>query len=150
MQGSEASYLKQRGSLKERLRRGETVYGTFWSSPDPGMLEAAALGGLDFVILDREHGALGLETIQQLARAAAGCGISTVVRASGLAWEPLHLPLDVGTEGLLIPHVVRAEQAREAVQQVKFAPEGSRGVNPYVRAAGYGVRPAAEFLAQEN
>lgn len=146
----EGNYLNQRGRLKERLRRGETVYGTFWGSPDAGLLEAAALGGLDFVILDREHGPLGLESIQHLARAAAACRVAVLVRASGLAWEPLHVLLDSGVEGLLIPHVVRAEQAREVVEQTKFAPEGSRGVHPYVRAAGYGLQPAAQYLAREN
>ena len=57
-------------TLKERLRKGETVVGTWSVIPSPTVAEIAASAGLDFMIIDLEHGPFSFKDAQDMVRAA--------------------------------------------------------------------------------
>ncbi len=97
----------------ERLRRGEVVYGMFQTYPDPELAELIAWCGYDFLVVDSEHGALN-ETAQiGVIRAASASGAFTLVRTRPGDESAVARYLDFGAEGLLIPDLRSAEQARE-------------------------------------
>lgn len=146
----ESSRRLRTNRLSEVLSRQGFVLGTFLEIPAPQIVEILGLAGFDFVVIDREHGTIDLETTENLIRAAATTGISPLVRVAACDPVLIRQPLDMGASGVHVPQIESAEQARQAVRAAKFFPAGERGLQPYVRAAGYRAFPTAEFLRQSN
>ncbi len=131
--------MKTDRSLKERLAAGETVFGTLVNTPAGGLIEIMGHAGLDFVVLDTEHGPLSIETCEDLLRSASSAGMSSIIRI--LANEPTlaQRALDIGAGGIQVPQVQSRSDAQLAVQGAKYAPLGLRGLSPFVRAGQYGA-----------
>ena len=102
-------------TLKQRLLNGETVYGPFCKLQDPTIVEAAALAGFDFVILDMEHGPLSVESIQNLARAAEAKGIEVVVRVTENSPAKILRVLDVRVHSVQVPQVSTLNDAKNVI-----------------------------------
>lgn len=90
--------------------------------------EIAALAGYDFVVLDVEHGAFGLESLERYIPAVRGLGLKVFCKVLGPAQEPVQQALDFGADGVIVPHVRDAEHAREVSAYAKFPPRGLRSV----------------------
>jgi 4-hydroxy-2-oxoheptanedioate aldolase len=134
----------------DKLKRREPVLGIFMKTTDPAFVEIAGLAGLDFVILDREHGPAGLDTLQNLIRAAELSGVFPIVRTPDSKPNSLSSVLDIGARGVQIPHVSSEFEADRAVKVSKFHPRGERGLCRYVRAAGYSSVPKQEYFARSE
>ncbi len=132
------------------FRGGRTSCGPFLKLADPAVVEICALAGFDHVIIDREHGPLSVETVQNLIRAAELRGIAPFVRVPRNDASEILRVLDVGAVGVHVPHISTAEEARRAVGACRFHPQGDRGVCRFVRAAGYTHIPAAEHFEAAN
>lgn len=140
---------EQRKSLRESLVDPSTrMVGTFAIIPRIEIIEIAALAGFDLVTLDWEHGPYGVESSGPLIAAGHRCGIFVIVRVPGGRAELVAAALDIGADGVIVPHVDSSERARGAAASVQFAPEGERSANPWVRAADYSGSPA--FLNPAN
>lgn len=124
--------------LKEKLSRGEPVLGTWVTIPSAVALDVICSTGLDFVILDTEHGPLSIERIQELAMVAESSGVSPVARVTTLSEGDILRVLDTGVCGVQVPNVDSATQAAQIVKYAKFPPLGNRGFSPFTRAGGYG------------
>lgn len=135
-------------SLRERLDSGETVIGTFQLINSPVVTEAAGFAGLDFVVLDQEHGPLTADDCQILATAADAGDTQPIIRVRENAGSEIQRALDVGAAGVQIPQVETEETAREAVEAARFGPIGERGFSPYVRAGGY--VGSADYTDEQN
>ncbi len=139
------------GSVKERLAQGGAVVGTMLGEmTSPGTCRIVREAGYDFVILDTEHHWPGLETVAWLLRAARDIGLTAIVRAPAFRGQWPARYLDLGCEGLIFPHVESAEQAREIVAQVKFPPDGKRGLGTNIAHDDYVAQPSAEFTQRRN
>jgi 4-hydroxy-2-oxoheptanedioate aldolase len=127
----------RRNRVKELLKEGKPVIGTFLVSNSRAAVEVLAAAGLDFVVIDAEHFMLNPETIEQLVTAAQLAGITPFVRVQ----ENVNLvarALDCGAMGIVAPMIETKEQAELLVQTAKYLPVGRKGVcNP--RAVTYGV-----------
>lgn len=134
---------------KKRLAAGETVYGCFVRYPEAGLVELLALQGFDFLVLDGEHGVLEPRDCEHLVRAAELRGAAPIVRIPANQPHVVLRFLDTGAIGVHVPLVGSAEEAEAAVQAVKYAPRGRRGLAG-VRAAAYGAEPLAEYAASAN
>lgn len=137
-------------TIKEKLKKGEFVVGPFMKSRDPAMVEIAGLAGFDFAILDMEHSALSIESVEDLIRMAEIRGIDSIVRVPEISESAISGPLDAGASGVLVPHVDTKEQAEEVVFLSKFSPLGERGMDVYARAADYSHLPKEIYLKQAN
>lgn len=115
-----------------------SIIGIFSKTTDSSMIEVAGLAGLDFIIIDGEHGPAGLETLQNHVRAALLTDIAPIVRVKGTDAHSISAALDIGALGVQVPNIATPEQATEAVRAVRFHPHGMRGVCRFVRAAEYG------------
>jgi 4-hydroxy-2-oxoheptanedioate aldolase len=136
--------------LRERLRNGDFVLGTFAELPSPALVEILGHAGFDFVIIDREHGSIDLETAEHMIRAAQASGISPMVRVAENHPVLVRQPLDMGAAGVQVPQIGSPEAAQQVVRSAMFAPEGERGLQPFVRAAAYGATPTGDLLRQAN
>jgi 2-keto-3-deoxy-L-rhamnonate aldolase RhmA len=136
-------------TFRDRLRGpGRALVATFVIVPRIEIVELAAVAGFDAVILDQEHGPLGVAELPALVASAQGSGIAALVRVPECRPKAIEAALDVGADGVLVPHVSSGAAAAEAVAASRFAPEGRRGANPWVRAARYGA--AADFPRTAN
>ncbi len=136
-------------SLRERVRANESLLGCFLTWPAGGFAELAALAGFDFLVLDSEHGFFSIESVETMIRAADAAGIPAIVRAPSASSDQVGRYLDAGAAGTLFPRIDGARSARTAISNVKFAPEGRRGLAG-VRANRYGAIPLDRFVREQN
>lgn len=124
-------------SLRKRIQRGDIVFGTFMKLPSAQVVEILGLAGLDFAIFDTEHGPLTFESVEMLTLAAEVANISPLVRVYENDAALISRALDLGAEGVLVPHMATAEDVARLASAARFYPEGGRGICRYVRAAGF-------------
>jgi 4-hydroxy-2-oxoheptanedioate aldolase len=125
-------------AVRERLAgAGPPLVATFVLVPRVEVIELLAYAGFDAVILDLEHGPYGIESLAPLVAAARSSDIACLVRVADARAQPIGAVLDVGAEGVVVPNVQSGASAAAVVAAARFAPEGRRGANPYVRAARY-------------
>jgi 4-hydroxy-2-oxoheptanedioate aldolase len=115
--------------LKKKLKAGLVQYGVFVTSPCPEVVEVLALAGMDFVILDQEHTALGIETTVNMMRSAEIYGITPIVRIQDHNPKTIGRYLDVGAQGIQVSMVNSAEESEGIVRAMKYHPEGMRGMS---------------------
>ena len=137
-------------SFRSRALAGEPLLGCFVTWPVAGMLELLALARFDFAVLDTEHGFFDTESVESMVRGADGAGIAAVVRVpSAVAYSEACRALDAGASGTLFPRSDGAAAVRAAVEAVKYAPEGRRGLAG-VRANRYGAIPFDRWVVDAN
>lgn len=93
----------------------------------PGALWALKNGGLDFVIIDNEHGPFSVESVAELSRAASLLGLTPIVRPPDHSYTMITKALDAGAQGIMIPRITNAKQVEEVLQIMKYPPMGQRG-----------------------
>ncbi len=101
------------------------------------------------MVLDGEHGFFSIESIEALVRGADAAQLPVIVRAPGAQSDQVGRFLDAGAAGTLFPRIESEAQAWAAIQSVKFAPQGKRGLGG-VRANRYGTLPLDRFVADSN
>ena len=137
--------------MKGKLAAGEPAFGLSVMIPSPQIVESAAGMGFDWVLIDCEHGTVGLESMELMVMAAEASGVTPIVRPRTNAAEDILQVMDRGAQGVQVPHVNSAAQARAAVEAVKFHPQGRRSLAAGTRASGYGLRGSmGDFVAEAN
>lgn len=132
-----------KNTLKEKLAKGEKPIGTFFELGSPSVVEALGRSGLDFVILDNEHGPFEAESSRDFARAAENSGITALARVREVSRPAILKLLDVGVQGLIIPDVHTVEQVQQIIAYGKYYPIGQRGFCPS-RKDGWGYDAMAQ------
>jgi len=120
--------------LKEKLKKGKAVTGTFVMIGHPDVTEWLSRVGFDWLLLDTEHSPTGYETLQRMMQAMNGSGCVPIVRPQWNDQVAIKRILDIGAYGVLIPWVNSREEAEKAVSYCKYPPAGVRGWGP--RRAG--------------
>ncbi|OON81865.1 HpcH/HpaI aldolase family protein [Streptomyces tsukubensis] len=138
-------------SLKERAAGGESLRGVLVRIPAEELIEMAGVAGLDFVLLDCEHGPSDTLELRRHVAAAQVHGMPVLVRVGEHDSRLVLRALDHGAAGVVVPHVDDAATAREAVRAARYPPRGERGFATYGRAGRYGTVSAdAHRAAAEN
>lgn len=129
-------------ALKQRLNSGKCALGCWTVLGSPPVIELLALCGFDYLLLDQEHGfgepSALLHSLQAMA-AAPSC--TSIVRVPSNDANYLKRVLDAGVEGVMVPNVETAEDARAVVAACRYPPAGRRGsALGSARASDYGIR----------
>jgi len=141
-----------RNRLRELMNTRPSVVGPFVTMTDSAIVELVGLAGFEVVMIELEHAAINLETLQNHLRAAAAHGLGVLVRVPSHDPKLILRVLDAGADGVLVPHVGSAEVAREVASAVRYPPLGHRGMGGGARSAQYGahglsgVRELTEWL----
>jgi 2-keto-3-deoxy-L-rhamnonate aldolase RhmA len=128
-----------RNRILSALDSGAPAFGTWVQTRSAEACEAAAATGFEFVVVDLQHGSFGLDAAGDLIGATLARGASPVVRVPVLDPVLIGQVLDAGAHGVLVPDLRSGEQARAAVRAAQYAPEGTRGACPTVRATAHGA-----------
>lgn len=107
---------------------GRPLVGMWVCSGNPVVAEICAGSGLDWLLIDMEHGPNQLESVLAQLQAVAAYPVSPVVRAPGLLPVMIKQILDLGAQNILMPMIDTPEQAEAAVRAVRYPPRGTRGV----------------------
>ncbi len=137
-----------RNLLKEKIERNELAMGMYFVSGSQMNLELIGLAGMDFVIIEMEHGALGpldQRALLPLVKIAQSHQMTPIVRLA--AGNPIAVQkvLDAGVGGVYVTHVLDKKGAEEAVSSARFAPEGTRGGGPLAASNNYVGDPGSYF-----
>lgn len=124
--------------------------GVFVKCPHPEMIEAIALAGFDFAVVDMEHTPLGPRDLYPLVLAAERRGLSLVVRIPQKLDAYFKWCRDLNVARIQVPHVETAQDALHAIQHSYFSPMGERGLCRFVRAADFSALPKDDYLRQAN
>ena len=126
--------------FKQRIAAGDALLGTFVKTPHPHIVEVLATAGLDCLCIDAEHAPFDRRDIDACVMAARAGGLPVLVRPPSNAPEQVLNALDCGADGVLVPHVRSADEARAIAASAQYRP-GGRGYAGSSRAAGYGIVP---------
>lgn len=111
---------------------GRPLVGMWVCSGSPLVAEICAGSGLDVLLVDMEHSPIGLESVLAQLQAVAAYPITPLVRVPSNDVVVLKQVLDVGAQNVLVPMVSSADEARAAVESVRYPPRGRRGVGSAV------------------
>ncbi len=142
--------MRKPNVLKKKLKNGEVVFGPWCVIPSPSLINIIGSAGMDFVIIDMEHGPTGFQNAEDMVRAAESENCCPLIRVGQRSESTILKGLDIGAQGLLVPHIEKREDAQETILFSKYYPEGERGFSPYTRAGGYGYLDIQNHARKEN
>jgi len=123
--------------LREKLAADEPIYGLWVTLESASISEMAVALGLDWIVIDAEHGHLGWKEILEHIRAAVRSDTVVLVRVAELNAGLIKRALDIGADGIVVPWVETVGQLKQAVAFANYPPEGLRGIGAE-RATGWG------------
>lgn len=115
-------------SLRSKLAADSPVYGLWVTLESPSITEMAVALGLDWVVIDAEHGHLDWNDIVNHLRATVRSNTVALVRIAELNGGLIKRALDIGADGIVVPWMESAEQLKQAVAFAQYPTEGLRGI----------------------
>jgi 4-hydroxy-2-oxoheptanedioate aldolase len=116
--------------------------------PSGFVVDVIARTGVEFVVIDLEHGTMSYETAEQMVRAAQLHHCQPIIRVGDDHENTILRALETGCKAVMVPHVAAVEAAERIVQAARYAPAGKRGLSPYTRCHGYTHEGLAESMAR--
>ncbi len=124
--------------------------GTFLSIGSPTVTEIVSLLGFDWLLLDMEHGLVDEGSLLDNLRAIRAPQVRAIVRVPEASPRIIARVLDLGADGIMVPHVDSAATARAVVDAMYYPPKGSRGLSTSVRAMDFGLSPVKDTSTWEG
>jgi phosphoglycerate dehydrogenase-like enzyme/2-keto-3-deoxy-L-rhamnonate aldolase RhmA len=134
--------------LRRKLAAEQPVFGLWVTLDSPAVTEMAVALGLDWVVIDAEHGHLDWKEIAEHIRATVRSETLALVRIAELNCGTIKRALDIGADGVVIPWMESADQLTQAVRFSRYPTEGVRGIGAE-RATAWG-QALGEHAAEAN
>jgi len=124
-----AAGISSGAEFKKELRTGTPKLGLFLNSHSPTVAEQLAHSGYDWLLVDSQHGPMGYEKLSAMLCGISSGGAKSIVRVGGFSDRPgIQQSLDLGADGVLVPYINTAEEARQAVSCTRYPTTGTRSV----------------------
>jgi 2-keto-3-deoxy-L-rhamnonate aldolase RhmA len=133
-------------TFRQRVRNREPLVGTFVKTPSYQGVEILGASGLDFIVLDAEHGPFDRADIDVCVMAARAAGLPALVRIPNSSAGPILEVLDVGAAGIVAPHARSVSGVQQTLAAARYR-DGVRGFSNSPRAGGYGRLGMLEHIA---
>lgn len=115
--------------FKKQLRAGTPKLGIFLNAHSPTVAEQLAFSGYDWLLVDSQHGPMTYEKLSAMLSGISNGGAKSLVRVGGYSDRPgIQQSLDMGADGILIPYINNADEARQAVSCARYPTAGTRSV----------------------
>jgi 2-keto-3-deoxy-L-rhamnonate aldolase RhmA len=144
------TFIYKPNKVLEALKKNVTPLGMQMYSHDPDLIEIVGYAGFDFVMIDMEHSRVNPETMVMLIRTAEASGLTPLIRVPENNSTLIRSCVESGAKGVFVPHVMNAEQARKALDALRYPPEGKCGMCPAIRASYYSQEAWEEYMAYSN
>jgi 2-dehydro-3-deoxyglucarate aldolase len=132
------NFLHTKSKLKSKLKNNELSIGSWLTIPHQSIVEIMSSAGFEWLTIDIEHSAIDFQTTQNLIGHIQANDMEALVRVSKNDEVVIKRVMDAGANGIIVPMIKNAEEAREAVSYCKYPPFGKRGVG-LSRAQHYGI-----------
>lgn len=136
--------------LVNRLQNGEIVFTAKINTSCPRVAAIATQSGFSCLWLDMEHVPSTISQIEKQVYAAKSEGAEVIVRVPRGSYSDLIQPLELGATGIMVPHVLTADEAAALVRQVKFHPIGCRALDGGNADNCFGSLGTLEYIQQAN
>ncbi|MFK7770010.1 MAG: HpcH/HpaI aldolase/citrate lyase family protein [Mariniblastus sp.] len=133
--------------FNQRLKSGETLFGTMVTLGSATVAEVLAQVGFDWLFVDCEHGPIETAELASILQTVQDRS-AVLVRVPAIDETPIKKALDLGAHGIIVPQVNTAEQATRVVEFTRYPPLGGRGIG-LARAQGYGAH-FEEYITSAN
>ena len=115
--------------FKKQLRQGAPKLGIFLNSHSPTIAEQLSHSGYDWLLVDTQHGPMDNERLSAMLAGISSGGAKSLVRVSGYSDRAgIQQSLDLGADGVLVPYINTADEARQAVSCTRYPTAGTRSV----------------------
>jgi 4-hydroxy-2-oxoheptanedioate aldolase len=116
-------------AFKDELRGGTPKMGLFINSHSPTVVEQLAHSGYDWLLVDTQHGPMDREKLSTMVCGIGSGGAKSMVRVGGFHdRNGIQQALDIGADGVLIPYINSAAEARQGVSCARYPTVGTRSV----------------------
>lgn len=142
-----------KNTIRQRMLQGESVFGTWCMLPSSFVTDVIARTGVDFIVIDMEHGAITFETAEEMVRAAQLHGCQPIIRVGDDQENTILHALETGCEAVMVPNVATVEATQRIARASRYAPLGKRGLSPYTRCHDYthvGLAKSMQRHAEET
>lgn len=140
--------------IKQKLTQGKLIVGTMLTEiRHPSIMKILSNAGMDFVIIDCEHGPFSYESVSELSQSAKQNGITPIVRTPSYSYENITRYLDAGSQGIMAPRITNAEEVAGIIRWMKYPPVGKRGVvlgRAHTEFKSDSITPTLEALNRES
>ena len=130
----------------DKLKAGHLLF----EFSTPGIGQILKIAELDFVFVDMEHSGFGISELKRLITSLRAADLPALVRPPSKNYQHIARVLDVGADGLILPMVASAEEAREIIQHMYYPPRGHRGIALGIAHDGYAPQTPAAALGAAN
>jgi len=131
--------LLKNNQLKQRLNNNQLTIGSWLSIPSQVSAEIMAQAGFSWLVVDLEHSVISLEMMQSMFVVMENNGVIPIARVSCNDSVEIKRVMDAGAYGVVVPMINSPDDAKKAIEAVKYPPQGKRGIG-FARAQGYGER----------
>ncbi|HEY1467894.1 MAG TPA: aldolase/citrate lyase family protein [Candidatus Acidoferrum sp.] len=115
--------------FKKQLRAGTPKLGIFLNAHSPTVAEQLSYSGYDWLLVDSQHGPMGYEKLSAMLSGISNGGAKSLVRVGSYSDRPgIQQSLDLGADGILVPYINSADEARAAVTCARYPTAGTRSV----------------------
>ncbi len=125
-------------TLRERIKRGDLLLGTFLNMGSPLTAELCGRAGFDWVLIDLEHGAATEADLLAILYAVGQTPATPIVRPPSGERLRIGRALDLGAAGIMVPRIGSVAEVEEAVSYLRYPPDGVRGVALMTRGSKLG------------
>ncbi|WP_350288879.1 aldolase/citrate lyase family protein [uncultured Croceitalea sp.] len=129
--------------LKKRINSGKAGLGVISPTIDPTICEYIGLLGMDFYMIDGEHGAITASDITNMVRACELRNTTPLARIRSVDTKLILQYMDAGIMGVMMPSIDNADDVKQLVEAIKYPPHGKRGLGPS-RASDYMQGPMSQ------
>lgn len=137
--------------LKPRMLTEDRPFIGTWSViPDPTHTDVICSSGIDFIVIDGEHGPAHHQSAQEQVITCESRGVSPLMRCSPTTPQEALRCLETGVHGLHFASIASAEEAEAVVRMSKYRPHGIRGYSPFTRAGDYSPKGSDRARRRAN
>lgn len=136
--------------LQEKLKKNQSVLGTWSIIPDQTSAEIIASSGIDFLIIDKEHGHTTYETSRGIIQACEAQKVSPLIRVPKVDESEILKALELGVHGIHIPNICTIDDIYRVINYAFYPPIGKRGYSPFTRFSSFTPLKSSEFIKDRN
>jgi len=140
----------RKSRVLRQMRAGKVATCTKLNLSDPRVAEIAAMCGFDCIWIDLEHVPNNMKDVEDAVRAAKIYDVDVLTRVSKGCYSDMVRPLEGDSTGIMVPHLMSMEEAKQIVYYTKFHPIGRRPIDGGNADGAYCLVDGNDYIRQAN